>query len=98
MAIKANKKDLAASMKKKAQISEKDASKALNAAIKTIQDFLKEGSSVTLTGFGTFSIINRKARKGRNPRTGKSIDIPAKNAVKFKAGKNLVEAVNTKKK
>jgi DNA-binding protein HU-beta len=54
---------------------------------------LKKGDSVTLIGFGTFSVSKRAARKGRNPQTGAEINIPAKNVVKFKPGKGLSEAV-----
>ena len=59
-----------------------------------IKKALKEKESVTLIGFGTFSPVEREAREGRNPQTGKSIDIPAKTVVKFKVGKTLSDEVN----
>ena len=65
------------------------AEKALSSVLEGISDALKDGESVTLVGFGSFSIAARAARNGRNPQTGKSIQIPAKKVVKFKAGKSL---------
>ena len=70
-----------------------EAQKALNGVINIISDELKNGGSVTLTGFGTFSVAERKARTGRNPQTGQPIDIPAARVPKFKAGKVLKEYV-----
>lgn len=66
---------------------------ALDATIAALTDALKAGESVTFTGFGSFKVTNRAARKGRNPRTGKEITIPASKAVKFTPGKMLKEAV-----
>lgn len=66
---------------------------ALDALIATLTDAMQSGDSVTFTGFGSFKVIQRAARKGRNPRTGKEIDIPAGKAVKFTPGKALKEAV-----
>lgn len=66
---------------------------ALDATIAALTDALKSGESVTFTGFGSFKVTNRAARKGRNPRTGKEITIPASKAVKFTPGKMLKEAV-----
>lgn len=66
---------------------------ALDATIAALTDALKAGESVTFTGFGSFKVTNRAARKGRNPRTGKEITIPASKAVKFTTGKMLKEAV-----
>ena len=67
--------------------------KALNATIAVLSEALAAGSDVTLTGFGTFKVINRAPRKGRNPRTGMEITIPACKMVKFVPGKNLKEGV-----
>lgn len=76
-----------------AGISKSDASKALDATIDSVRVALKKGQKVTLVGFGTFSVSKRKARKGRNPRTGAEIKIPATKAPKFTAGKTLKDAV-----
>ena len=74
--------------------SKKDAQAAINCITTTIMEALSNKDSVTLVGFGTFKTVNRKARKGRNPQTGKEIDIPARNAPKFAPGKALKDAVN----
>ena len=71
-----------------------DAAAAVDAVLDTITDALKKGEQVTLVGFGTFLVRDRKARVGRNPQSGESIDIPASKAPAFKAGKGLKEAVN----
>ncbi len=71
-----------------------DAAAAVDAVLDTITDALKKGDQVTLVGFGTFLVRDRKARVGRNPQSGESIDIPASKAPSFKAGKGLKEAVN----
>lgn len=68
--------------------------KVINAVLNAIQEGLTAGSPVTLVGFGTFSVGDRQARKGRNPQTGEEINIPAAKVVKFKPGKALKEAVN----
>lgn len=65
----------------------------LNAVIETIVEAMRDEDPVTFTGFGSFRVIERAARKGRNPRTGEEIDIPATKAVKFTPGKGLREAV-----
>ncbi len=83
------KAELVAQMAKDAKISKAAAGKALNGAINAITKALKKGDSVTLVGFGTFSVSRRKARKGRNPQTGKEIKIPARKVAKFKAGAGL---------
>ena len=87
------KAELVAQMAKDATISKAAAGKALNGAIAAITKALKKGDSVTLVGFGTFSISKRKARKGRNPQTGKEIKIAARKVAKFKAGSELRKAV-----
>ena len=71
-----------------------DAAAAVDAVLDTITDALKKGEQVTLVGFGTFLVRDRKARVGRNPQSGESIDIPASKAPAFKAGKGLKESVN----
>ncbi len=77
-----------------AEITKVQASKALNSFMENVIATLKKkDGKVTLVGFGTFSKIRRKARKGRNPRTGEPIKIKASNVVKFKPGKKLREAV-----
>lgn len=73
--------------------SKKDAADAINATIDAITKALSQGKKITLTGFGTFSISNRAARTGINPRTGAKIKIAATKVPKFKAGKALKEAV-----
>ena len=94
-----NKKDLVALMAEEAEISKAKAGEALNAFIEGVTKSLKKKEGkVTLVGFGTFTKIRRKARKGINPNTGKVIKIKAKNVVKFKAGKTLKETVEGKKK
>jgi DNA-binding protein HU-beta len=89
-----NKGDIIAQIAAKADISKAAAERALNAIIESITDTLKKGERVAIAGFGTFSVIDRAARKGRNPQTGAEINIPASTAPKFKAGKALKEAVN----
>ena len=74
-------------------LTKKDASIALDAAIAAIGDALAEGDSVQLIGFGTFSVKERAAREGRNPRTGETVKIAAAKAPVFKAGKALKEKV-----
>jgi len=82
-----NKAQLISEVAKKANLSKKDAANAVNATIDAIKKNVKKG--VTLVGFGTFKVIRRKARTGRNPQTGEKIRIGAKNVVKFKPGKGL---------
>jgi DNA-binding protein HU-beta len=76
-----------------ASLSKADASRALDATLDSVKAALKKGQKVTLVGFGTFSTSKRKARKGRNPRTGQVINIPAARTPKFSAGKTLKDAV-----
>jgi nucleoid DNA-binding protein len=87
-----NKADLIGEVAK-VTCSKKEADEALSATIAAIKKALKKGDSVTLVGFGTFSVSKRKARKGRNPQTGEAIKIPAKKVPVFKAGKNFKDAV-----
>ncbi len=74
-------------------ISKKAAEAALGAFLDGVKKSLKKGDSVTLVGFGTFSVSKRNARQGRNPQTGATINIPARTVPVFKAGKGLKEAV-----
>jgi DNA-binding protein HU-beta len=75
-------------------LSKADASKALAATLESITDALKAGDKVALIGFGTFSVLLRAARTGKNPQTDEAIAIPASKAAKFKAGQQLKDAVN----
>ena len=93
-----NKTDLIDAISAKAEISKKDAEVALKATIESIEEALKNDEKVVLVGFGTFSVKERAARTGRNPSTGKSIKIAASKAPAFKAGKELKDIVNSKKK
>ena len=77
-----------------AGLSKADAAKALDATISAITGSLKDGQSVTIVGFGTFMVRESKARMGRNPRTGESIEISASRRPSFKAGKALKDALN----
>ena len=87
------KAELIAKVAEKSKLTKAAAAKALAALIEAIEAALKAGDKFTLTGFGTFEVLNRAARNGRNPRTGKAIKIPASKVVKFKAGKTLKDAV-----
>ncbi|GJL84910.1 MAG: transcriptional regulator [Micavibrio sp.] len=92
-----NKQDLVAKVAKQADISKQKAAETVDAVIDAIKASLKKGDDVRLVGFGTFSVAQRAATTGRNPRTGEPIKIPASKQPKFKAGKDLKEAVNKKK-
>jgi len=85
--------ELIASIGKEAKISKAAAEKAVNAFTNTVMKALKKGDKLALTGFGTFSVAKRRARAGRNPKTGKEIKIPAMRVAKFKAGNLLKSAV-----
>ncbi len=74
--------------------TKKEAQEAVDCVFSSITKAMKAGDPVTLVGFGTFKVVERKARKGRNPQTGEEIDIKASKAPKFTAGKALKEAVN----
>jgi DNA-binding protein HU-beta len=74
-------------------LSKADSTRALDSTLTAIKAALKKGQKVTLVGFGTFSVVKRKSRKGRNPRTGAVITIPAAKIPKFSAGKSLKDAV-----
>lgn len=89
-----NKAELVKSMATSAGLSQVASEKALDGFVKAVTESLASGNSVTLVGFGTFSVSERAERTGRNPQTGKSIKISAKKVAKFKAGSNLADAVN----
>lgn len=89
-----NKQDLVAVVAEAADLPKAKAGDVLDAVFEAIQNALKENTEVRLVGFGTFSTSSRKAGKGRNPRTGEEITIPATTTVRFKAGKGLKDAVN----
>lgn len=88
-----NKSELVGAMAESAEISKAAADKALAGMMEAIYEALSADDSVTLIGFGTFSVAKRAARTGRNPQTGKPLKIKAKNVAKFKAGKKLSDAV-----
>lgn len=89
-----NKAELTDAVAANADLSKSDAGNAVDAVFGAIEKALANGDSVSLIGFGTFSVSNRAARTGRNPRTGETIQIAASRAAKFKAGKALKDAVN----
>ena len=89
-----NKNDLVAAVAGSSRLSKADAAKAVDGVFDSITSALRSGSEVRLVGFGTFSVANRKATIGRNPRTGEAIQIAASRQPKFKAGKGLKTAVN----
>ncbi|WP_368181580.1 HU family DNA-binding protein [Aeromonas sp. R7-5] len=89
-----NKSELIMKVAEDADISKANAEAAVNALIASITTELKEGGSVSLTGFGTFRVRARAARSGRNPQTGEPIEVAAANIPGFKAGKSLKDAVN----
>lgn len=89
-----NKTELIEHIAKQADISKAAAGRALEAVVGGIRSSLKKGNSVTLVGFGTFMVGKRAARTGRNPRTGAAIKIKAAKVPKFRAGKDLKDAVN----
>ena len=88
-----NKSELIAALAQKAELSKKDAEKALGAFVEVVTDALKAGDKVQLVGFGTFESKERPARTARNPRTLEPVEIPASRTVAFHAGKGLKDAV-----
>jgi len=88
-----NKMDLVNMLAQKTNMTKKAAADALETVLDAVVSTLKKGDKVTLTGFGTFEVRNRKARTGRNPQTGAEIKIPARKVAAFKAGKALKDAV-----
>ncbi len=88
------KADLVEQIAGNASITKAAAERALNAVLEAISAGLKQEEKLTLVGFGSFVVENRKARQGRNPRTGEAITIPASRSVKFRPGKQLKESLN----
>ena len=88
-----NKNDLVTSVADLSGLSKTDSTHAIEAMIQSLQKALKEGNDVRLAGFGTFSITQRLARDGRNPRTGETLKLAASKSPKFRAGKTLKEAI-----
>ena len=89
-----NKSDLIDGMAADAGITKAAAKKALESFLGNVEKSLKKGNRVSLVGFGSWSVSKRAAKEGRNPQTGKTIKIPAKKVVKFKAGSDLANSVN----
>lgn len=89
-----NKMELVAAVAENADMTKKDAEKAVKALVEVITEELKKGEKVQLVGFGTFEVSERGAREGRNPHTGETMMIAASKAPKFKAGKALKDALN----
>lgn len=88
-----NKSELIEAIAHGSGVTKADASRVLDTFMNTVTDVLRSGDQVVLPGFGSFSTGNRSARMGRNPQTGKTIEIKASRVAKFKAGKSLKEAV-----
>ena len=86
-----NKIELIAAVAEKAGMTKVDARKAIDAVLEVSKKELKKGGKIALVGFGTMGVINRPARQGRNPRTGKTIKIAAKKVVKFKPAANILK-------
>lgn len=91
-----NKSELVSKAAELSGLTKSDAEKAVDGVFEAITAALKSGDEVRLVGFGSFSVSDRAASKGRNPRTGEEIDIPASKQPKFSAGKGLKESVNGK--
>ena len=88
-----NKGELITSIAESQNVSRAEAGKALDVFLANMVDAMKKGDRVTLVGFGSFRVVQRAAQKGRNPRTGQSLEIPAHNVVMFKRGKRLYARV-----
>ena len=91
-----NKTEFISAIAEKAELSKKDAEKALKAFTDVVEEELKKGEKIQLVGFGTFEVSERAAREGRNPQTGETMKIEASKSPKFKAGKALKDMVNGK--
>lgn len=89
-----NKSELVQAVAERADISQAEAARAIDAVLESVTGALKDGDPVTLIGFGTFSVRERNERTGRNPRTGEEIKIPKAKVPVFKPGKSLKDAVN----
>ena len=88
-----NKTEFINAVAEKSGLSKVDAKKAVEAFVETVSSELKEGGKVALLGFGSFSVAEKTARKGVNPKTKQPIEIPARKSVKFKAGAELTETI-----
>jgi DNA-binding protein HU-beta len=88
------KTELVCAVAENAGLTKVDAERAVKALLDAVTDCLKEGDKLSLVGFGTFSVSQRAARKGKNPQTGAKIDIPAAKTPRFKAGKLLKDSLN----
>ena len=88
-----NKTELIDKVAKESALSKAVAEQVVNSVFSAVAEAMKMGDKVTLVGFGTFSVSERAAREGRNPKSGETINIPAKKVVKFKAGSKLTETV-----
>jgi DNA-binding protein HU-beta len=91
-----NKTELIEKVAKSSKLPKKDVNAVVGGLLNAIESSMKKGEKVTIVGFGTFGTVLRKARTGRNPKTGKEIKIPSKTAPKFSPGKALRESVNVK--
>ena len=89
-----NKSELIAAIANKTGVTKKDTEEVISAFVEVVKETLKAGDKVQMIGFGTFEVKERAARKGRNPRTGQDIEIPASKNPVFKAGKALKDSVN----
>lgn len=89
-----NKQELVSAVAEKSGMTKREAKLAVDAMVDSTLESLSIGEDVNFTPLGKFSLIDRKARVGRNPQTGEELNIPARRAVKFKASKGLKEAVN----
>lgn len=88
-----NKNDLVESIARSANISKVAAERGLSGMLQTMSCAMEEGERVTLVGFGSFSIIDRAPRLGRNPKTGEEVPIPSRRGVRFRPGKELVQRI-----
>jgi len=88
-----NKAELVAQVAKESELSKEAAERAVDATFRNIEAALRSGDTVRIVGFGNFQVAQRKARTGRNPRTGAPVEIPASRVPRFRAGKVLKEAV-----
>ena len=86
--------ELVEAVAEKAGLTKADATRAIDATFASITEALADGDKIALVGFGTFGVSKRAAREGRNPRTGETVQIAARNAVTFKPGSALKDAVN----
>jgi DNA-binding protein HU-beta len=93
-----NKTELIEKVASSAQVSRVEANRVFNAVVETITESLRQGKAVTVVGFGTFKVVDRPPRTGRNPQTGQPINIAAQKTPRFSAGKQLKEACNSGRK